>query len=120
MPSLNESTIAAQLPGLDTHFGVAATYTDPAGSIIAGLTIRIHRNEHREVPRENRASGQLQTGEIRVQQALLGQVSMGGRFTIEQVEVWTVETTPTLKNGEFMCMVKRSGLDSILSRRAKE
>ena len=120
MPSQFESMMAAALPG--THyatFGLAASYTAPDGSNTT-LTVRVQRDEARQVDRDNRVQGEVQTGRVMCMASDLAKPVKGGRFTVESVEVWTIETTPTLVNGEHICACVRSGVTAIMARRAKE
>lgn len=67
--------------------------------------------------------GEVQSGEVMVMQAGTGSIPKpvkGGRFRVEGVEVWTIETTPTLKNGQFTCTCSRQGVDALMERRAKD
>lgn len=120
MPSPFERQFAAQADSLYSQFSLAATYTAPDGSTTSGITIIVHRNDAHQVDRNVKASGELQTGEIRVRQSELAKAVKGGRFKVEGVEVWTVETMPVLKNGQHYCTCSRSGVERIMERRAKE
>jgi hypothetical protein len=121
MPSAFETSIAANLDLLYLQFGLTATYSPPRdGTATSGITIRLHRGGFREVPRDVKASGQLQTGEILVRQSELSKPEKGGRFMVENVEVWTIENIPTLNNGQFACVCSRSGTERMMERRAKE
>lgn len=120
MPSAFETAFAANLSGLYAQFGVSASYTAPDGTSTSGLTVRVIRHDAHQVERPTRAVGELQTGEVLVQQSALAKPLKGGRFTVEGREVWTIEVTPTLKNGEHICTVSRAGVERLMDRRAKE
>ena len=126
MPSLFEQQFASQLDAMYAQFGIEATYTAPNGtSVDAGidgnpLLLRIHRNDAHQVDKTARVAGELQTSEVMVQQSKLAKPVKGGRFAVEGVEVWTIETTPTLKNGEYLCSCSRSGVERMGPARAKE
>jgi len=120
MPSQFESMMAASLPG--THyatFGLSAVYTAP-DSTTTNLTVRVQRDDPRQIERSNRADGEQQTGTILCMASDLPKPVKGGRFTVENVEVWTVEVTPKLVNGEHVCSCIRTGVVGLMSRRAKE
>jgi hypothetical protein len=120
MPSAFETLFAANLSGLYEQFGLAATYTAPNAAETAGITVRVDRGDFLQVPGDMKAGGQLQTGKVLVRQSELSKPVKGGRFTFEGAEVWTVETTPTLQNGEFICTCTRGGTDRLMDRRAKD
>lgn len=120
MPSEFESLMAGVLPG--THFqvfGLAATYTAPDGTETS-LTVRVQRHDPRQVDRPSTASGEEQTADVMCMQADLAKPVRGGRFTVEDTEVWTIETTPALRNGEHICTCRRTGVSGAMPRRAKE
>lgn len=126
MPSVFEQEFAGQLDQLYGEFGVTATYTAPNG-VNQAVTVRIQRHEARQVEGMGQrgagaggATGELQTGEAFVRQSELAKPVKGGRFTLEAgAEVWTIETTPLLKNGQHYCIVSRGGVDRYAERRAK-
>lgn len=124
MPSAFEAQMAAQLPGtLYGAFGLAAVYSDPKGTTGAACTIRVHRGDVRQVDRGNGTMGEVQSGEVFVMQAGAGAIAKpvkGGRFRVEGVEVWTIENTPVLKNGQFGCTCSRQGVDALMERRTKD
>jgi hypothetical protein len=121
MPSPFDQSVAANLDQFYATFGIpGVAYTDPSGGVTSDIIVRIHRNEAREVERENGTVGEMQTGEILVRQTELANVVKGGRFTLEGVEVWTVATTPPLYHGEFHCTCYRSGTERLMDRRAKD
>lgn len=120
MPSPFESLIAANLDALYAQFGLSGIYTAPDGTATAGITIRVHRNDFRQVEGQSRAAGEMQTGEVMVRQSELAKPVKGGRFAVEGVEVWSIETTPALKNGQFVCTCVRLGNDRLMERRQKD
>lgn len=120
MPSEFSSMMAAALPG--THyavFGEPAVYTAPDGTTVA-LTIRIHRDEARQVERANGTMGEVQTGRIMCLASDLPKPIRDGRFTVDAVEVWTIETAPVLENEQHVCSCVRTGVTGVMPRRAKE
>lgn len=128
MPSPFEQQFAVQAGALyEGSFGVAGSYQAPDGSapVTVGadgnpLLIRVHRNDAHQVDTAVRKSGEMQSGEIIVRQSQLPKVVNESRFTIEGVEVWTVQTTPVLRNGEFVCTVARTGTAQLMTRRSAE
>lgn len=126
MPSSFETLFAgAALPAMFDSFGQAGTYTAPNGVATstgmdgAPLLIRVQRGEMRPLLRDNRANGEIQTAELLVRQSQLVPVK-GGRFKVNDVELWTIANTPTLKNGEYVCTCSRQGIERLADRRAKE
>lgn len=120
MPSQFEQSAAFNVDALYGNFGLAATYTAPGGAVTSGITVRRKLGEVRQVPRPNKASGELQMGDIMVRPSDVAKPVKNGRFQVESVEVWTIETTPILKNGEYHCTCSRSGVEGLLERRAKD
>ena len=108
MPSAFETQMTtAAMPALYQEFGLPATYTPPNGSTaIPNLTVRVQRGAVRQSPETD---GEIQTGVVMVLASALATPSRGGRFMVENTEVWTIETTPELKNGEHVCTCSRSG-----------
>lgn len=121
MPSQFESLIASNLPALYAQYGLDATYTPPNGQTpTTGLSVRVHRGDSRQYDRGNGSMGEIQTAEVIVLQSALPRPVAGGRFTVESVEVWTIDATPTLKNGQFTCTCTRTGDSRLMSRSAKD
>ncbi len=120
MPSQFEQQMTTALASFYDEFAVAGTYNAPNSTSAIPVTIRVHRNDaHQAEPRagENR---ELQTGEIMVLQSQLAKPVKDGRFTLEGgAEVWTIETTPMLKNGQHHCIVSRVGVNRLGERREK-
>ena len=127
MPSPFETQFAAAVGALyEGAFGLSASYQAPDGSaaVTTGadgnpLTIRVHRNEARQTQGGAKPGTQaeLQTAEVIVRQSQLAKVVQGGRFAVEGNEVWTIETTPTLKNGQHYCTCSRGGTRRLMPRR---
>lgn len=113
-----EAEMAENLDDLYNEFGVGGSYVGPDGSSIDGLTLRVRRNDPHQVERTNRNIGELQSGTVMVRQSELAKPLRNGRFTVRGVEVWTIELTPILKNGELICACQRTGTESKMPRRA--
>lgn len=125
MPSVFEQAFAENLPALYGAMGMDASYTDKAGVMIDGLSVRVHRHPFRQVEGKG-GTGEVQTADLFIQDSGdqgIAKVVAGGRFTIEPtgtamgLEVWTIETTPVHKNGEFVCSCSRSGKEREMGRR---
>lgn len=112
-----ELAFAANLDPLYVLFGVAGSYAAPDGTSVAGLTLRVRRDDPHQVERPNRAIGEMQTGQILVRQSELARPVKNGRFTVRGVEVWTIETTPRLQHGEYICTCTRTGVEIMMPRR---
>jgi hypothetical protein len=119
MPSQFEAAVAGNLGAMYVAFGLPAVYTSPDGTDTAGLIVRVQRHEVREVEIQARASGELQTGDVLMQDTGLKPVK-GGRFVVEASEAWTVAATPMHRNGEYVCTCIRTGVERIMERRAKQ
>jgi len=120
MPSVFENMVASALPGFYKMFGLAAAYEATDGTVTTGLLVRIQRNEFHEVPRDVKAAGVMQTGEIKIQMSGstgLAKPVQGGRFKVEDVEVWTIETPPISRNGEWFCTCQRAGNGRLMEKR---
>lgn len=105
--------------------GVAATYQPPTGAAVttgldgSPLMVIVDRNDPTVDVRESRGgSGQVQSAEILVRVSQLAKPLPDGRFTVEGVEVWTIETS-YVANGQHNCTCKRTGSDRIMERRVK-
>lgn len=125
MPSQFESDVAVSLDELYDQFGLSATYTAPDGTT-ASCTIRLHRNPVTPLPGSGRtergAAEELQTAELLVRQSELAKPVAGGRFTVEGNrggEVWTLEATPLLKNGQHHGAARRVGVVRMMEQRMK-
>jgi len=108
-------------------FGLKASYQSPdnASPIPTGLDgnplmVRVHRDPMRQVDATVRKNGEMQEAEIILRQSQLAKPVRFGRITVRGVEVWTIETTPILVNGEFRCTCTRGGIDRLMERRAKQ
>jgi len=122
MPSQFEIDMAANLQPVYADFALPAAAANPDGTAVASISIRLHRNDSRQVPMENGAAIESQTGELMVLQADIAATALvkpvrNTRFTVEGTEVWSVETTPVLKNGQYTCTVKRVGIERLQPRR---
>lgn len=117
MPSQFESEMAGQLSDFDASFGVAATYIAVDGSAPVPCTIRLRRQETREIPSSGnkRIKEFSQTGQAILQAAAFKPVP-GARFTVDGVEVWTITTKPHLINGSWICTVGRQGKERMMGR----
>ena len=127
MPSPFEQQFAAQLTDLFAQFGQPAKYTDPSGNATVGLTVIVNRDGPMQTAIAGRATGEQQTGRIRVMQSALAKPVKGGRFAIDTIgdgtgqdEIWTVETTPRLANGQHYCVCTRSGANRLMARKDKD
>ena len=120
MPSAFETSFAKSThDGLYSTFGIAAVYADLAGTKTI-CTVRIHREDAHQVDRPSHVSGEIQVAPLEVRTSEISKVVKGGRFTVEGVEVWTVETTPVLKNGQHYCTCSRSGAERMMPKRSNE
>ena len=121
MPSKFEQDFTEEAPNFYEEFGIhGCKYTSPSGVVTTGLTLRILRNPAHQVARDSKTLGQLQSGQVIVEQSALAKPMIGGRFTAESVEIWTIETTPVLKNGQFYCTCSRTGAEVRAGRKAGE
>jgi hypothetical protein len=125
MPSQFETQFTTQTPALyEGAFGVVATYTGKDGTAVTTgldgnpLNIRVDRQDGRQSATPG-VSGELQTAEIKVRQSQLAKPQAGGRFTVGS-EVWSIQTTPVLKNGQHYCTCARGGVERLMPRRAAE
>ena len=121
MPSAFELRAAASLPNLYVAFGVLSKYFMPDGvTTQSNVVIRIQRHDIHDAARPSRVNGEVQTGDVFVQQSTLTKPIANGRFQVEGgTEVWTIISTPVLKNGQWHCACTRSGVDAYMERRAK-
>lgn len=119
MPSAFEQLFTGSLDSFYDMYGLPATYTGPDGTAITSITVRVHRQESRQVPFAQRGTGELQTGEVLVRESEVAKPVSGGRFMVEGHEVWTIASTPVLKNGQHHCTCSRGGAERIMERRAK-
>lgn len=118
MPSAFEQRMTSAMPRLYTSFGVPAVYVAPSGTTTSGITVRIQRGEIRQTPTDQKTVGEMQTGQAFVQQSDLAKPVKNGRFAFDSgVEVWSIETTPILKNGQWNCTVKRVSTDTRMEKR---
>jgi len=127
MPSQFENLFAASaLPDLYATFGVAGSLyqaPDPV-SAQATCTPRIQRHDAMQFDGQGKGvSGEIQTATILVQQTDITKPVTGGEFTITGAtgpEVWKIEVTPKLQNGEHHCVCKRIGVSRMMSNRRNQ
>lgn len=119
MPSEFETEIAGELVELDSTFGRPATYFDSVVNSIPNIFVRLRPEVFRNVPRESRAMGQMQRGQLIIQKAFVAKPVKGGRVQVEG-EVWTIDTTPSLQNGRWTCECTRSGTEKMMERRVND
>lgn len=118
MPSVFETTMADQLKGsMNPAFGLSATYTGMDGGTGTAVPVRVQRGDVRQVEGRDMITRDVQSGTIIVLAADLAHVDKGGRFTVNGSEVWSIELTPVLKNGEFVCECQRQGATAVATRR---
>jgi hypothetical protein len=128
MPSAFEQEMAAMLPDLLDEFGSPdSIYTPPnSNSPVTGLTVRVQRQPAMEISRSNDTTGELQVAHCIVLQADLPEGTKpvkDGRFSVTGLaatEVWTIETTPEAKNGEFICVCRRTSVERYAPKRAPQ
>lgn len=113
-----EASMVDNLDEFYTEFGLAGIYVAPDGASVSGITVRVYRDKAHQVERPSRTPGEMQTGEILMRQSELAKPVKNGRFTVRGVEVWTIEMTPTLTNGEWLCSCVRTGVERMMDRRA--
>lgn len=120
MPSPFEQLVSANLSSMYGQFGLSASYTAPDGTVTSDLSIRLQRGEVRQVDRPSGAVGEAQGSVVLVRQSDLAKPVRHGRFASDAGEVWTLEVTPVLKNGEWVCTCSRAGVERLMEKRAKE
>ena len=123
MPSQFELNLAAQLPAMRDSLGTpGCTATAPDGTITTGLTLRVQREEPREMLRDNRIDGGMQSAVILVLQSDLPNAVKGLRFSVPGLvgeEVWTIAADPLIQNGEFACPCSRTWRERLMPRRER-
>lgn len=121
MPSAFEQQFAVQAPQLRDNFGeTGVTYTAPDGvTVVSSLTVRIQREPVRQVDRNVKIQGELQTADIIVLIADLPNPVPNGRFAVG-IHVWTIQMTPLEQNGEFICTCSRNSTNRFIPRSARE
>lgn len=125
MPSLFEQLLAQNLTSMRDGLGTSGcTYTPPDGvAIVNNLTLRVQREQANEIDRPTRISGEMQTADVIVLQADLPNCVREGRFTVPGLtgpEVWTIQASPLVQNGEFICRCMRTGIERYMPRRQKQ
>jgi hypothetical protein len=129
MPSEFEGEMAAALTDLRDELGTPGCTLTPnnaSQSPIPGLTVRIQRQPAMQISRGERTTGELQVAHAIVLQADLPEgvkPLKDWRFSVPGLaatEVWTIETTPEAKNGEFICACRWTSVERYAAKRAKE
>lgn len=120
MPSPFETRMSSAFDRLYGSFAKTGFYTSPNGDKVFDISIRVRSNDSRQVVGQSKTIGESQSGTLFVRQSELARPVKGGRFTVENVDVWTIESTPTLKNGQFECTCTRASVAGAMDRRTKE
>lgn len=117
MPSaFSNRRSSGPLAALQGAFGVTAVYTDKTQQV--NCSVRLHRDDPRELKTDVGVSGEVQTGKAMVSQSELPRPVRGGRFALEG-EVWSVEMNPTIHNGGWTCAVARVNPERHGEKRAR-
>jgi len=98
------------LDALYAQFGIASVYTDKT-ALSLPCSFRIQRHDPQQLAGTNtHTSGEVQTADGYVRESEVAKPIRDGRFSFDG-EVWVIQKTPYLKNGQWCMTVSRVTAD---------
>jgi hypothetical protein len=125
MSDFSQRFSAAAAAMLDPLMGYTVVATTPGGNTIGGLVGRIDRQLPMQEMGASGRESETQSGEISFSAAQFAAgvaPEKGWRLNLSgdlAGEIWTIETTPRLHNGQYDCTCKRGGVTRINDRKAR-
>ncbi len=110
---------AGALDAIYAQYGIPGSLYGDKSVQNVPCTPRLNRGKNMQISggKSSMTQGEIQPGQVFVRQGEIARPVIGGRFTIDD-EVWSIELSPLLRNGQFECSCVRVNPERRGERRA--